>query len=276
MRTAFVTCVQLGLSCMEAIYELGGELALAFTLHDNLAVSKSGRVWIDDFCQQHALPLLKLRHINDGQLVEAVRREEIDWLFIIGWSQIADNQVLCSPRQGVLGMHPTLLPQGRGRASIPWAILKNLDQTGVTLFKLDKGVDTGPILAQEVVPISADETATTLYARIADAHISLMRTSWQSLVDGSVVFRTQDEIFATVWPGRMPEEGAIRSSMTVSEIDRFVRALTHPYPGAYFETLTTKTVLWEGSALEMDGAIAIPAIDGTYWATKFCQKDICS
>ena len=276
MRAAFVTCVQLGLSCMEAIYGLGGELTLAITLHDHLGVNKSGRVWIDDFCHQHDIPLLKLRNINDGQLVEVVRREQIDWLFIIGWSQIAGKQVLDSPLQGVLGMHPTLLPSGRGRASIPWAILKNLSQTGVTLFKLDEGVDTGAIIAQQVVPVALDETASTLYASIADAHVSLIRSNWSSFVNGSVILRPQDEEHATVWPGRTPEEGAIFSSMTVSAIDRLVRAVTHPYPGAYWDSLSTRTIVWAGVAQEVDGAIPIPAIDGTYWATKFCQMDISS
>lgn len=273
MRAGFVTCVQLGLSCMEAIYALGGELTLAFTLHDQLAVNKSGRVWIDGFCLQHALPLIKLRHINDGQLAEAVRREELDWLFVIGWSQIAGAEVLASPRQGVLGIHPTLLPCGRGRASIPWAILKGLSETGVTLFKLDEGVDTGPIVSQKVVPIAVNENATTLYERIADAHVSLITASWPSLVNGSVVLRPQDEGSATVWPGRTPEEGMIHPSMTVAEIDRLVRAVTHPYPGAYWDGPLGRIVVWAGSTQYVDGATPIPAVDGTYWAIRVLRKD---
>ena len=94
MRFAFVTCVELGLACMEAIYSIGGKLDLAFTLHDNLSVNKSGRVWLDEFCSRHKLPLIKLRHINDGELADIVRNENIDWLFIIGWSQIASPDVL--------------------------------------------------------------------------------------------------------------------------------------------------------------------------------------
>jgi len=273
MRAGFVTCVQLGLSCMEAIYALGGELALAFTLHDHLAVKKSGRVFIDGFCKQHAIPLVKLRHINDGQLVEVIRRKELDWLLVIGWSQIAGAEVLASPRQGVLGMHPTLLPHGRGRASIPWAIIKGLGETGVTLFKLDEGVDTGPIVAQKVVPIAADETATTLYERITHAHVSLISASWPSLVDGSVVLRPQDEAFATVWPGRTPEEGVIHAAMTVAEIHRLVRAVTHPYPGAYWDGPYGRIVIWAGSMQFVDDATPIPATDGTYWATQVSRKD---
>ena len=273
MRAGFVTCVQLGLSCMEAIYEVDGELTLAFTLHDHLAVNKSGRVRIDEFCEQRDLPLIKLRHINDGELVATIRREQLDWLFVIGWSQIAGPEVLTAVKKGVLGMHPTLLPEGRGRASIPWSILKGLSQTGVTLFKLDEGVDTGAIVDQEVVPIAADETATTLYERIISSHVSLMRSSWPKLVDGSVLLKPQDESNASVWPGRSPEDGIILPTMSMVEIDRLVRAVTHPYPGAYWDNPLGRIVVWEGSMHEIDGSIPIPARDGTYWATQVSRDD---
>src|SRR5690242_13717067 len=136
-RVGFVTCVQLGLSCMEAIYEVGGKLDLAITLHDETAVAKSGRIYLNEFCAARHIPLVKVRNINDADALAAIASAQLDWLFIVGWSQIARRDVLNAPRKGVLGMHPTLLPQGRGRAAIPWAILLGLPETGVTLFKLD-------------------------------------------------------------------------------------------------------------------------------------------
>ena len=159
-----------------------------------------------------------MRHVNDGQLAEIIRLKNIDWIFIIGWSQIAGPEVLASPRCGVLGMHPTLLPKGRGRASIPWAILKGLNQTGVTLFKLDHGVDTGPIISQRVVQIASDETSSSLYSRITDAHVSLIRESWPLLVSNSVILHPQD-VTCHCLAGRSPDDGVILPSMTVLEID---------------------------------------------------------
>ena len=127
MKFGFVTCVQLGLSCMEAIYEVGGKLDLAITLPDNINKDKSGRVYIDDFCNEYKIPLFKSTHINNLDVVQTVSQADIDWLFIIGWSQIVNQNLLESPKKGVLGIHPTLLPEGRGRSSIPWTILKNLN-----------------------------------------------------------------------------------------------------------------------------------------------------
>ena len=153
MNLGFITCVELGLSCIKAIYVQGYDLKLAITLNDDNAPNKSGRVYLDDFCSEKSIHLVKCNHINDTHISEAIRCAEIDWLFIIGWSQIAGVEILQSAKMGVLGMHPTLLPVGRGRAAIPWAILKELPETGVTLFKMDEGVDTGLIGSQVVIPI---------------------------------------------------------------------------------------------------------------------------
>jgi len=274
MRFGFVTCVQLGLSCMEEIYAAGGSLDLAITLRDELARTKSGRVYLDEFCAERGIPLLKSAHINDQEVIDNIRDTRIDWLFIIGWSQIAGARLLAAPEVGVLGMHPTLLPEGRGRAAIPWAILKGLQRTGVTLFKLDEGVDTGPILAQEVLELCPDETATTLYARVAEAHRTLIRRNWPHLVDDGISLQTQDESMATEWPGRRPDDGLIKpDQMTVQEIDRLVRAVTQPYPGAFLDVDNHRIRVWSGTANDSYGSdvesLRIIALDGPYFATKF-------
>lgn len=274
MKFGFVTCVQLGLACIEEIYSAGGELDLAVTLHDDLAVDKSGRVFLDEFCRKRPIDLLKVRHINDAEVIDAIRRHEIDWLFIIGWSQIAGADVLAGPRRGVLGIHPTLLPEGRGRAPIPWAILNDLTQTGVTLFKLDSGVDTGDIVTQQVVPIDEGETATTLYAKLSEAHRSIIRDAWNDLAAGTITLTPQDERKATVWPGRTPEDGRIKANMTVGEAARLVRATTRPYPGAFYDDGGRRIRIWSGrivadTAKNLPSGFCIDLADGLYEAVEF-------
>lgn len=244
MRFGFVTCVQLGLSCMEAIYEIDGRLDFALTLEDGQAVGKSGRVWIDDFCARHGIPLAKARNVNNGEALDAIMAAELDWLFIIGWSQIAGDQVLATPRLGVLGMHPSLLPVGRGRAAIPWAILHCLERTGVTLFRMDSGVDTGAIIDQLEIPMRPDITATELYDRVEAAHVALMQSAYPMLQAGTVQPRVQDETRATTWPGRRPDEGRIDPDSSVHDAERLVRAVTRPYPGAFVEREGRKIIIW--------------------------------
>lgn len=248
MKIGFVTCVQLGLSCMDAIYQVGGNLSFAASLPDQKAINKSGRVYIDNFCLQKGIPLLKTPHINDKSVVDAIRAAEVDWLFIIGWSQIANMSILRAPKCGVIGAHPTLLPIGRGRAAIPWAILKSLPETGVTLFKMDEGIDTGPILAQQVIELSPFETATTLYDKVNNAHIEIIRNFIPNLRENNLNLIQQDESIATIWPSRSPEDGKIDLSGSVLDAERLVRAVTHPYPGAYYYEGEKKIVVWKASA----------------------------
>ena len=255
MRFGFVTCVQLGLSCMEAIYDVGGELALAITLPDDKATRKSGRVYLDSFCESRGIPLLKAENVNDQIVIDTVRAARIDWLFIIGWSQIARKPLFDACRFGALGMHPTLLPEGRGRAAIPWAILKRLDRTGVTLFMLDDGVDTGAILHQMEIPLTPETDATGLYAAIEAAHVDLMRAALPRLNDGSLETRAQDERRATTWPGRRPADGLIDLDGSVRDAECLIRAVTRPYPGAFVIMGGRKMIVWK-ARLSANGATA--------------------
>jgi methionyl-tRNA formyltransferase len=251
MKLGFVTCVQLGLSCMKAIYEAGGKLDLAITLPDVNATSKSGRVYLDDFCADKRVPLVKFRHINDPGVVSSIKRADIDWLFVIGWSQIVGPAVLAAPRRGVLGMHPTLLPEGRGRAAIPWAILKGLTKTGVSLFKMDEGVDTGPIAAQVEIPLSPRITATELYLKVDAAHVQLIGYAVTQILSDQLKLHAQDDNAATVWSGRKPEDGEIDLSGSVYDAERLIRGVTRPYPGAFFRRDGFRHVVWSAEILDL-------------------------
>ncbi|XDZ63110.1 formyltransferase family protein [Alphaproteobacteria bacterium LSUCC0396] len=250
MKFGFVTCVELGLSCIKAIYSEGYNLELAITLNDSNSLDKSGRVYLDDFCKEKSIHLEKCNHINDPHISDTIRRADIDWLFIVGWSQIAGTEVLRAPKMGVLGMHPTLLPVGRGRAAIPWAILKELPETGVTLFKVDEGVDTGLIGGQLVIPLHNRITASELYNLVNNAHVELVKNILPLLILGAVSFEAQDVSRATEWPGRKPEDGEIDLDGSVFEAERLIRAVTRPYPGAFFFQDGKKVIVWRA---EMTG-----------------------
>ncbi len=250
MKFGFVTCVKLGLSCMETFIESGGKLDLAITLPDDKSINKSGRIYIDNFCNQHSIRLLKSTHINNKDVIEEIYKTNIDWLFIVGWSQIASKDLLDAPKRGVIGIHPTLLPLGRGRASIPWAILKDLEKTGVTMFKMDDGVDTGPIISQIEIPLNKEITATELYQLIIDGHIQLIKKNTKSILNQELKLIPQDDVEATIWPGRKPEEGLINFNSSVYNAEKLVRALTYPYPGAFYYKDGVKYIVWEAKVLK--------------------------
>lgn len=256
-KMAFATCVQLGLSCIEEIYRIGGDLDLLITLNDEKAKDKSGRIYLDEIAAEHNAPLLKINNINDRTVIETLQERKIDWLFIIGWSQIAKPELLRTPKYGCIGMHPTLLPKGRGRAAIPWAILKGLDETGVTIFKLDEGVDTGEIIGQAVIKIGDKTTATELYEKVNKMHIKLISEYWSDIVNNNITLTRQNEAEATEWPGRKPADGEIYSSMTMDEAGRLVRAVTHPYPGAFYKDGNRTVRVWSAGTSAKNGDIKL-------------------
>ena len=273
MKFGFVTCVQIGLSCIEAIYKVNCSLDLIISIPDEKAKRKSGRIYVDDFASKHKIPVVKSSHVNDEVVIEAIKKHQIDWLFIIGWSQIASKEVIDAANYGAIGAHPTLLPQGRGRAAIPWAILKGLTKTGVSFFKMDEGVDTGMILGQEEVEIEAQETATTLYTKVNLAHEKLIRKLVVDLKNNDVEMHKQDESKATYWEGRKPSDGEIKPEMSIDEVDKLVRATTKPYPGAFVQKDAMKIIVWQGfgssEKREDRSLFEILLNDGYFYADNF-------
>lgn len=267
MRFGFVTCVEIGVACIDEILSAGYDIAAIFTFPSDRAPDKSGRASPRGPAARHDVPIVEIDDVNSGEVARRCRTLGIDWLFIIGWSQIARREVLDAPRLGCVGAHPTLLPAGRGRAAIPWTILKGLSESGVTLFRLAPGVDNGPVLGQVRFPVEPDETATTLYAKVVDAHRELIRSCMPDLEGGDVAGRPQDENLATVWPGRRPEDGRLDFDMTVAEADRLVRATTRPYPGAFIDLPDGRRIrCWSGRAGLPADAPSLPLrfADGTY------------
>lgn len=258
-KIGFVTCVQLGLSCIEKIYSMEGQLDIVITLKDEKAQEKSGRIFLEEFAEDHNIPLLKINNINEDIVEKTIKEKELDWLFIIGWSQIAKKNILNAPKRGCIGMHPTLLPQGRGRASIPWAILKGLKETGVTLFRLDEGTDTGDIIGQEVISLSDEITATELYNKVNEAHITLLEQFWNGIVEDKISLKKQNEREATYWEGRRPEDGEIYKDMALEEALTLIRAVTKPYPGAFYTMEDEKWIIWSARGSDTNG---LPVSDG--------------
>jgi methionyl-tRNA formyltransferase len=266
LKIAFCTCVQIGKSCIEAILSSEGRLDLLLTLHDHKSKNKSGRIYLDDIARDNGIPLYKSNHINDADFAEVLKKYDIDWLFIIGWSQIASSSLLKVPKKGIIGAHPTLLPVGRGRAAVPWAIIKGLGTTGVTFFKMDEGVDTGEVLDQIEIPLSTDETATTLYYKVNEAHVKLIQQILPKLIADTIIGIPQDEALATYWEGRTPADGELLKNMSVLEADKLVRATTHPYPGAFIMIdESTKLIIWSGSARPIQTEKVLNFIDGDYY-----------
>src|SRR5438067_4840807 len=254
MRLVWVSFDVMGRDCLVAAAEAGAEVAAVVTLPGPIDASRSGQCSFDEIAVELGAKLIETADVNSPATVEAVREVDPDLIFIVGWSQLVLDEFIGLARHGVFGMHPTLLPRHRGRAAIPWAILSGLAVTGVTLFEIVDGTaDSGPIVSQVEVPLSPDETATTLYEKITVAHVELVRRFVPQLLDGSAPRVAQDRRRASAWPKRTPADGIIDWETRAPYLHDWVRAQTRPYPGAFTYLGDDKVVVWSARPVVFAG-----------------------
>jgi methionyl-tRNA formyltransferase len=252
MRTVWVSFDTMGRDCLEAAVEVGAEIVGVVTLPGPIDPNRSGQCAFDDVAARLGAALIETRDVNALETLNAIRKLEPELAFVVGWSQLVHDPFIALAREGVFGMHPTLLPRHRGRAPIPWAILSGLARTGVTLFEIvDSTADSGAIVGQVEVEIAPDETATSLFARLADAHVQLVRELVPQLLSRSAPRSRQDPSRASSWPKRVPADGIIDWETRAPYLYDWVRAQTRPYPGAFTYFGDDKVIVWEARPVEL-------------------------
>lgn len=246
MRNVLVGAVESSRVALEALGAAGNAPVAVVTL----PVDRSGRH--SDWCDLRPLagglgvPVLEAADVNDPALLGRLGGLEADHVLVVGWSQICRPAFLALPRVGVIGYHPSPLPENRGRAVIPWTILQRRTETGGTLFWMDEGVDTGDVLAQERFAVAPDETAGSLYAKHMDALSSMLAASLPLLAEGTAPRRPQDHGRATWCARRTPADGHIDWAASSDDVWTLVRASGRPYPGAFTEDAQGRRLtVWE-------------------------------
>lgn len=258
------------------------------TLPSSLASRHSDYVDLSEDAQESGAQLIAASNSNAPEVIDAVRALHADYAFVIGWSQICKPEFRAAFNGHVIGYHPAALPRLRGRAVIPWTILLDEKITGSTLFWIDDGVDSGPIIAQKFLHVAPTETATTLYARHMDALGEIMGESLIALAEGRAMRSPQDDQYATYAARRTEADGLIDWSLPADRVERLVRAVTRPYPGAFTFVGGEKLTIWAaeiwtearryaaraGQVIERRGdSIAIACGEGAILATEWeCAK----
>ena len=258
MRTVWVSDDVIGRDCLEAAAESGAEIVGVVTLPESATIDRSARCRFDEIAARFGAEYIETNDVNSELTLNALRKLEPALVFVVGWYQLVHEPFIGSATEGVFGMHPTLLPRHRGRASIPWAILAGLARTGVTLFEIvDSTADSGAIVGQAVVEIEPDDTATTLFERVGDAHLDLIREYVPRIVARTAPRLAQDPTRASTWHRRRPADGIIDWETRAPYLYDWVRAQTRPYPGAFTYLGQDKVVVWR--ARPVAGADAAPA-----------------
>ena len=235
-----------------------------------LPLDKSGRhsdfVDLAPTARAGCAEVLRVHNVNDAEALEAIGNANADAVFVVGWSQICGAEFRKASGDRVIGYHPAPLPRLRGRGVIPWTILNREPISGGTLFWIDEGVDSGPIIAQRFFHVAPDETAASLYAKHMVALAELMDEALDALASGPAPRRAQDERYATWAAKRTPADGLIDWNCSAEDIALLVRAVGRPYPGAQTFDGPHPLVLWTAEPV-VGGERHLAAAGQVVWRT---------
>jgi methionyl-tRNA formyltransferase len=166
--------------------------------------------------------------------MEQLRLWNPDLIVVAAFGQILKKDVLYLPRFGCINVHASLLPRWRGAAPINAAILHGDEETGVTIMKMDVGLDTGPILTQRSIPLTRDDTAGSVFEKLSQLGADLLLETLPDYLSGKIEPVDQSEEGMTYAPMLKKEEGQLEFTHPADELERRVRAF-NPWPGAFMD-----------------------------------------
>jgi methionyl-tRNA formyltransferase len=244
-----------GYACLEELRRTGDEIVAVITHADD----PGEEVWfrsVRQLAEAHGLPVFCPENVNTPEWVQRLAAWQPDFLFSFYYRKLLAREILALPRRAALNMHGSLLPRYRGRCPVNWVLIHDEHETGVTLHYMEEKPDRGDIVAQRAVPITDTDTARTLFDKLTAAAAALLRDVYPLLRAGTAPRQPQDHTRASYFGGRRPEDGRIEWSASARAVFNLVRAVTHPYPGAFTTWNGRKLLVWDSRPGASDGAAA--------------------
>lgn len=258
MRSALVGAVESTAVTFRALIRAGYPPELVITLPLEKSARHSDYVDLRPLARAAGIELAEAAQINAPGVVADLGRRGLDYLFVVGWSQIVSGQMLALVSKGAIGYHPAPLPELRGRAVIPWTILLNRRATGSSLFWMDEGMDSGDLLAQALFDVAEDETAATLIAKHMKALDSMLSRVVPELARGAETRTPQDHTQASYCSKRTAADGLIDWTRSEREVWTLIRAVSDPYPGAFTFSGNRRLVVWVADKVESAPYFGLP------------------
>jgi methionyl-tRNA formyltransferase len=242
-RIAVFAYSDTGHACLKHLLERGEDVVFVATHRD----AAGETLWypsVAALARAHRIEPVFAEDMHPAELHARLEAAAPELVLSFYYRNVLPADVLAMPRLGAFNMHGSLLPRYRGRAPVNWAVLKGETRTGATLHVMTARPDSGPVLDQEPVPIGPDDTALEVQKRVTAAAVAVLARRLDDLKRGRARSSPQDETVATAFGRRRPADGRIEWSRPSREVHDLVRAVTHPFPGAFTELFGGKTYVW--------------------------------
>jgi methionyl-tRNA formyltransferase len=229
MRIALFGQAPFGKDVLDALASAGHDIAVVYTPPDNPERPDP----LAQRARERGLPLEQHRRYRPPEVYEQYRTYNVDLNVLAFVTAIIPDSILYHPPHDSIEYHPSLLPRHRGRSAMNWALINGEERTGLTIFWVDAGIDTGPILLQKEVAIDPDDTVGSLYFnKLYPLGVEALVESVELVADGRAPRIPQDEAEATSEPPCGDEHAAINWADSAQTVYNLIRG-TNPQPGAH-------------------------------------------
>jgi methionyl-tRNA formyltransferase len=247
---------EMGFACMEALLAMDAPLAAVFTHVDD----PHEEIWwrsVADLAKRHAVPIF----VPDGfdqTWRERIAAIEPAVIYSFYYRYLIPESILELAPRGAYNMHGSMLPKYRGRAPVNWMLVNGEREAGVTLHQMVARADAGDIIGQRAVAIDDEDTALTLYRKLVPLGVELINEFHPLIVAGTAPRRPMNIAQGSYFGRRRPEDGRIDWTRPARRIFNLVRAVTHPYPGAFVTVDGQKLIVWRASIAAESGNRGAP------------------
>lgn len=252
MRVVFMGTPDFSVGTLKALAVAGHEIAGVVSQPDK----PKGRgknlqpTPVKEAAMELGLPVYQPKKVRDPEFLEVLKELNPEVIVVVAFGQLIPKSILELAPYGCINVHASLLPKYRGAAPIQWAVIDGEPETGVTIMRMDEGLDTGDMISKVTVPVSADETGGSLFDKLSEAGAKLLVETLPSLEEGTAVFEKQPEESPTAYAGMIKKSmGDLDWNRPAEELERLIRGL-NPWPSAYTK-LDGKTLkIWKAQVLE--------------------------
>ena len=252
LRLLVVGCTPLARKAVAIAEELVNLVGVA-NLGSEAGRGKSNYDPMTEFAARRAEDMHYTADVNSMRTLEWMAARRPDVILQLGWSQIFGRTLLELPRMFCVGIHPSPLPVGRGAAILNWKLIEGGGAWGNSLCVMEERTDTGDILDFEPFELEPRDDIRTAYQKVDWTAVKMLRRILPRLADGTFERRPQDHSKATRYYKRRPEDGRLDLSWSAAKVIDFIRALTHPFPGAFIDGPKGRLWLWRAASGSASG-----------------------